>query len=100
MIQLECLASAAHLWHASGRGCLAEHMLFTDRRGASTVIGSTSFTAPEGQRTLALGTLERLKSDGLTVGEAFRQAQAALALEDGDQEVLESFILLGDPAAR
>ena len=97
VIQLNCLSSGAQQPHFGGYGCLGEAMLFT-AGGASAVIGSTAMTPPEGQGTLGQATVAAYQSGTLTIGEAFLQAQKQAVRTGLDQDVLQSFILLGDPA--
>ncbi|MBN2713930.1 MAG: hypothetical protein JXR97_16040 [Planctomycetes bacterium] len=100
VIQLDCLGSSAHLWDASGQGCLAENLIFAAGKGASSVIGSASFTSPKGQAILGTKTIEYMKEDGATVGQSFLKAQKDLAENGSYPEVLDTFLLIGDPASR
>ncbi len=99
VIQLDCLSSAVHLHQPGGYGCLAEALILTKGRGASAVVGSLAFSAAGGQSQLGLAMIRELKK-GHPVGQAFRRAQGELVDANGSPEVLQSFILLGDPAAR
>ncbi|MCX7935228.1 MAG: C25 family cysteine peptidase, partial [Planctomycetota bacterium] len=82
-----------------GYGSLAEALLFAPERGAAAVLGSNALTPPSGQSRLGNAFLAGLCT-GKTLGEAFAAAQQACLLAGEDPDVLRSFLLLADPAAK
>lgn len=96
VISLSCRAAAAH--HSDS---LSESLLFTASKGASTFVGSTGFASSEFQGIVGekmLGSLN--KYSGLRMGDAFRAAQVEAAATKGARDVVETFVLFGDPAAK
>lgn len=79
---------------------MAEALLFQPEGGAVSVLAPTSLTLPDDQSFLidSLGK-NLVKRPALTLGEAFLSAQQQIPLENqGIREVLETFLLFGDPA--
>ncbi|MHC4871908.1 MAG: C25 family cysteine peptidase, partial [Planctomycetota bacterium] len=100
VIQLNCQSNAAYFTHdATGYSCIGEALIMTPKKGASAVIGSTGTTAPESQEKLGVRTLYYLNNGTARVGDAFRKAMTDVLNDKPDAQVLNSFILLGDPAS-
>ncbi|MBN1315295.1 MAG: hypothetical protein JXA42_07500 [Anaerolineales bacterium] len=78
---------------------LAEQMLLMDR-GPVAVIAATSLTLSVDQEPFGLALLSALADPSVvTVGEALLLAQKAPGLaSEGGQEVVDTFVLLGDPS--
>jgi hypothetical protein len=81
---------------------MAEGLLFQQGGGAVSVLAPTSLTLPADQSFLINSLAESLaKRPALTLGEAFLFAQQQIPTDSpGSREVLETFLLFGDPALR
>ncbi len=99
MLHFTCLTG---LFHHPTQATLAEVLLWHPAGGSLAVLAPTSLTLPDDQAWLA-GTLARtLTSDPeVRVGDALLSAWRQLPPQQvGTLEVLETFVLLGDPAMR
>ena len=86
-----------NLWGPS----LNEALLLLPRAGAVASFGPAGITTPRQQRALARRVYAHFLSEGLTLGEAIRQAKSgALAEDDANQPAVDGWNLLGDPALR
>lgn len=100
VIQLNCQSNAAYFTHdATGYSCIGEALIMTPKKGAAAVIGSTGTAAPESQEKLGVRTLYYLNNGTHRIGDAFRKAMTDVLNDKPDPQVLNSFILLGDPAS-
>jgi hypothetical protein len=80
---------------------LAEVAVEAADRGAVAFLASTTVSALPGQAALAGALGERLlRASERRVGEAVAQALQAVAGEQGAEDVVQSFVLVGDPATR
>ncbi len=79
---------------------VSEAMVMTPAGGAAASFGPTGLSLPTLQRELHLLLYPRLL-EGLTLGEAVREAKAAfLASFPGERDFLHGWALLGDPDVR
>jgi hypothetical protein len=79
---------------------MAEALLFQPEGGAVSVLAPSSLTLPVDQSFLEHALVVNLeKRPALTLGEAFLSAQQQIPLDSpGSRDVLETFLLFGDPA--
>jgi hypothetical protein len=79
---------------------MAEALLFQPEGGAVSVLAPSSLTLPVDQSFLENSLVSSLvKRPALTLGEAFLSAQQLIPLDSpGARDVLETFLLFGDPA--
>jgi hypothetical protein len=98
MINITCLAG---LFSHPEVESLSEAMLWNPEGGAVASLSATSLTLPPDQAYLSRAFVEALLAmPGARLGEILLAAQAAVPLEasPGAREVLETFLLFGDPA--
>jgi len=80
---------------------LAEALLWKENGGAVVVLAPTSLTLPADQSFLSQPLAEALfAAETPTVGEALLQARRQTPAAPGAQEVMQTFLLFGDPALR
>jgi len=99
MINITCLAGMyAHPTTES----LTEAMLWNPTGGAVAALGATSLTLPVNQAHLSQALAEAMQVEtNQTLGDMLLAAQRSLPrINAGVQEVLETFLLFGDPALR
>jgi hypothetical protein len=99
MINMTCLTG---LFTHPKVESLAEAMLWQPEAGAAAVLAPTSLTLPADQSFLSQPLVEAFlsKSDE-TLGEALLHARQQISAENpGSLDVMETFLLLGDPALR
>ena len=75
---------------------LAEALMLAPNGGAVGVWASSGLTQPEPQFQMDKSFVQRLFSQGTTIGDAAMQAKATIS----DLDVRRTFILFGDPAMR
>lgn len=93
---LNCLNA---FFDAPNEESLGEEALRAPDRGAAAFVSSTTVSAFTGQDAFARALAERLFAPEVRrVGEALLQAQQAIRGAAGAEDVLASFVLLGDPA--
>lgn len=97
MVNITCLAG---LFTHPTIDSLSEAMLWNPGGGAVAALGATSLTLPFFQAYLSSGFAEALVSmPGARLGDMLLQAQRQVPTEDpGGKEVLDTFLLFGDPA--
>jgi hypothetical protein len=94
---LNCLNG---FFDAPNEEAFAEVALAAPQRGAIAVVSSTTVSAIHGQASLAKSFSERLLAENVhRVGDALQQAVQSMAGEPGADDVLATFVLIGDPAA-
>jgi hypothetical protein len=78
---------------------IAEALLFQPEGGAVSVLAPSSLTLPVDQSFLEHALVTNLvKRPALTLGDAFLSAQQQIPLDSpGSRDVLETFLLFGDP---
>lgn len=81
---------------------IAEALLWKANAGAVAVLAPTSLTLPTDQSYLSQGLARALiENPGLRLGDVLNLAREQLPLDDpGALDVLNTFLLLGDPALR
>jgi hypothetical protein len=81
---------------------LMETLLFYDRGGAVAMLAPTSLTLPSNQSYLSQALVDiMMQNPTATLGEVFLQAQGKVPAGDaGAREVLQTFLLFGDPALK
>ncbi len=95
---LNCLNA---FFDAPNEESLAEVALRAVDRGAAGFVSSTAVSAFEGQDAFAHALAEKLFAAGTeVVGDALREAQRTIVGQEGAEDVLASFVLIGDPATR
>jgi hypothetical protein len=100
MINITCLAG---LFTHPTVNSLAETMLLNPSGGAVAALAATSLTTPPDQAVLTRALVEALNDNpDLTLGKIILMAQQQVApdAQSGAREVLETFLLFGDPALR
>ncbi|MCP4289375.1 MAG: hypothetical protein GY792_33965, partial [Gammaproteobacteria bacterium] len=99
MINITCLAG---LFTHPETESLAETMLWNPDGGAIAVLAATSLTIPQDQAHLSKALVEAmLAHPDATLGQIVLLAQQELPTQDpGVREVLDTFLLFGDPALR
>ena len=97
VLQLTCLTGLfAHPQDVS----LSETMLLHEQ-GPVLLVAATSLTLSSQQEPLALNLLENLQNPAMIrIGDAFHQAKLSLPItnNDGLREIVDTYILLGDPS--
>lgn len=95
VVQLTCLTG---LFAHPERTSISEDLLLLDR-GPVAVIAATSLTLSADQEPFGAALIQALADPSVgTVGEALFKAQHAPGLDSsGGQEVIDTFVLLGDP---
>jgi len=95
-VVLGCLNA---FFDAPNEASLSQIALSAPDRGAVAFIASTTVTAFAGDDVFARGLAQRIFGANVRrVGEAVTQAKQAMATSPGAEDVLRSFVLLGDPA--
>lgn len=80
---------------------LAHGLLVEGAHGAAALFGATGLTESAADQALAQELLPRLSAPGVRLGDAFRDAQSALATAHPEaRDVWYGSVLLGDPALR
>jgi hypothetical protein len=80
---------------------LAHGLLVEGTHGAAALFGATGLTESAADQALAQELLPRLSAPGVRIGDAFRDAQSALATAHPEaRDVWFGSVLLGDPALR
>ncbi len=98
LVVLNCLNG---FFDAPNEESLGEVALEAPDRGAIAVVASTTVSALAGQDAFAAALAERLlRSNVRRVGDAMLQSMASLATSPGAEDVLRTFVLLGDPATQ
>ena len=100
MMSITCLAG---FYVHPEQESLVETMLWNSQGGAAAGLAATSLTLPGDQQVWVKAFTEvLLESQGeLTLGEILLLTQNRIRLTDvGVQEVIETFLLFGDPALR
>jgi hypothetical protein len=96
VVAMNCLNG---FFHATSTPALGEALLAAPGGGAAVFWGPTAVTDSARQQLLAKAFYRALASDRVrTVGQAIREAQRQLAPDPANREVLDTWILLGDPA--
>ncbi len=98
MVNITCLAGL--FTHPSVES-LSEAMLWNDKGGAIASLGATSLTLPFYQAFLSGGFVEALlQLPGGRLGDVLLHAQRQMPVDNGpgSLEVLDTFLLFGDPA--
>jgi len=98
VVALNCLNG---FFDAPNEESLSERALREPAGGAIAYLSSTSVSALPGQRAFARALGARLaRADTPRLGDAVRAAEHAIAGEPGADDVLRSWVLMGDPALR
>jgi hypothetical protein len=99
MINITCLAG---LFTHPEAESLTEVMLWNPDGGAVAALAATSLTIPSDQAYLTKAFVEAFaQNPDATLGELFLAAQRMMPVEnEGVREVLDTFLLFGDPALR
>jgi len=99
MINMTCLAG---LFSHPTVDSLSEAMLWNPDGGAIAALAATSLTVPADQQALSRALVEALlENPGGRLGDILLVAQRGMAVESaGAREVLETFLLFGDPALK
>ncbi len=99
MINMTCLTG---LFTHPKETSLAEAVLWQPLAGAVAVLAPTSLTLPTEQGFLSQALIEALLDQpDVTLGEALLYARRQISLENtGSMDVMETFLLFGDPALR
>ena len=96
VIALNCLNG---FFDAPNEDSLSEVALRAPDRGAVAFISSTTVSALAGQDAFARALAERFGAGRIRpIGDALRQAMQAIADVPGAEDVLRSWVLIGDPA--
>ncbi|HTF36299.1 MAG TPA: C25 family cysteine peptidase [Myxococcota bacterium] len=86
---------------APNEDSLGQIALSASDRGAVAFVASTTVTAFAGDDVFARNLAERIFGANVRrLGEAVTQAKQAMATSPGAEDVLRTFVLLGDPATR
>ncbi|HBZ72620.1 MAG TPA: hypothetical protein DEP35_23955 [Deltaproteobacteria bacterium] len=86
---------------APNEDSLGQIALSAADRGAAAFVASTAVTAFEGDDVFARNLSQRIFGANVrSLGEAVTQAKQAMATSPGAEDVLRTFVLLGDPATR
>ena len=97
-VAINCLNA---FFDAPNEESLGEVALEASDRGAIAFLGSTTVLPLAGQRALLSALAKQgLRSPVRTVGDTVRRAMSEIAGSAGAEDVLRSFVLLGDPATR
>lgn len=99
IIQLTCLTG---LFTHPEQESLSEAFLFQPDAGAVAVLAPTSLTLPEEQSYLSYRFMAELEADPQArLGEVLRRAQSQILDQNLEaKEVVETFLLFGDPALK
>jgi hypothetical protein len=99
LLQLTCLTG---LFTHPDQESLSESFLLQPKTGAVAVLAPTSLTLPEEQSYLSYALIAEMNADPQArLGEILRRAQTQILAENPDaREVVETFLLLGDPALK
>jgi hypothetical protein len=98
LVTLNCLNG---FFDAPNHESLSETALKAPTGGAAAFISSTTVSALAGQDAFARALAQRLGAGNVrVVGDVFFQAQQAIAGVAGAEEVLRTWVLIGDPASR
>jgi hypothetical protein len=78
---------------------LNESLVLQPGGGALASFGPAGITPPARQLPLVARVYAELRTPGVTLGEAVRRAKAAtVAAQPSSREVIDGFLLFGDPA--
>jgi len=96
------IATCLNGYFVSGNVSMAEEFLLQDDRGAAAVWADSGLGYPSGQRVLMAALYDAIFQDGLyTLGAATTAAKVAAYAQSGYWgEMVETYVLLGDPAMR
>lgn len=98
IVALDCLNG---FFDAPNEESLSELALREPASGAIAYVSSTAVSALPGQRAFARALGARLaRADTARIGDAVRAAELAIAGEPGADDVMRSWVLMGDPALR
>ncbi len=99
LLQLTCLTG---LFTHPDQVSLSESFLLQPKTGAVAVLAPTSLTLPEEQSYLSYAFIAEMNADPQArLGEILRRAQTQILAKNPDaREVVETFLLLGDPALK
>lgn len=97
IVTLDCLNG---FFDAPNQDSLSEVALRSPDRGAVAYVSSTTVTGLAGQEAFARALAERLASGTRRAGDAMLLAEQAVAGLAGTEDVLRSWVLIGDPATR
>ena len=99
VVTMTCLDGYFHHPQAD---CLAERLLLTEGKGAMAVFAPTSESLPSHQDVMVKALFQALFANGApTLGEAVMRAKRTLPNGGrGYEDLIETYILFGDPALR
>jgi len=99
VVTMTCLDGYFHHPQAD---CLAEKLLLTEGKGAVAVFAPTSESLPAHQDVMVKALFQALFANGSpTLGEAVMRAKRTLPQDGrGYEDLIETYILFGDPALR
>ncbi len=79
---------------------MADSFLLGGENGAATVLGASTLTTSEGERSLGVELNKRMYNQGITIGEAVIQAKQALAANEDFPAIQLGWQIIGDPALK